>query len=168
MAAIWVYLETAGQALSKGSLEALGEARRQADASGGSVTGLLFGGPGSATLAAAAGMQGADRVILAEDPACAAFNLELQLQLALRALAGSEAELLLMTVSTHTRELAARLAAQLGVGLAADCVELLRAGDGLAFKRPIYAGKAFETLRVAGKPAIATLRPNNFAALPPP
>lgn len=167
MAAIWVYLETKGQALSKGSLEALGEARRQADASGGNVTALLFGGPGSAALAASAGAQGADRVISVEDPACADFNLELQLQLAKRALAGGEAELLLMSVSTHTRELAARLAAQLGVGLAADCVEILSEGGELRFRRPIYAGKAFETLALAGKPAIATLRPNNFAALAP-
>ena len=43
MRAIWVYLETKGQALSKGSLEALAEARRQADATGGTVTALLFG-----------------------------------------------------------------------------------------------------------------------------
>ncbi|MBM4119019.1 electron transfer flavoprotein subunit alpha/FixB family protein, partial [bacterium] len=153
MAAIWVYLETKGQVLSKGSLEALGEARRQADASGGSVTALLFGGPGSAALAASAGAQGADRVISVEDPACADFNLELQLALAKRALAGGEADLLLMSVSTHTRELAARLAAQLGVGLAADCVEILGEGGELRFRRPIYAGKAIETLALAGRPA---------------
>ena len=166
MAAIWVYLETKGQALSKGSLEALGEARRQAAATGGSVAALLIGA-GVAPLAAAAGAQGADRVILAEDAAYADFNLEMHTQLAGRALAGGEAELLLMTVSTHTRELAARLAAQLGTGLAADCVELIREGDELLFKRPIYAGKAFETVALSGKPAIATLRPNNFAALAP-
>ncbi len=166
MAVIWVYLETKGQALSKGSLEALGEARRQADATGGSVTAMLIGA-GVAPLAATAGAQGADRVILAEDAAYADFNLEMHTQLAGRALAGGEAELLLMTVSTHTRELAARLAAQLGTGLAADCVELIREGDTLLFKRPIYAGKAFETIALSGKPAIATLRPNNFAAMAP-
>jgi electron transfer flavoprotein alpha subunit len=120
-----------------------------------------------APLAVAAGAQGADRVVVAEDTAYADFNLEAHTQLAIRALAGGEAELLLMTVSTHTRELAARLAANFGAGLAADCVELTRAGGELLFKRPIYAGKVFETIALSGKPAIATLRPNNFAAIAP-
>jgi DME family drug/metabolite transporter len=96
MAAIWVYLETKGQALSKGSLEALGEARRQADATGGSVTALLIGA-GVAALAKSAGAQGADRVVLAEDAAYAAFNLEQHLELCSRALAGRYHPLLPMT-----------------------------------------------------------------------
>ena len=165
MTSIWVYLESKGGKLSKGSLEALGEARRQADAGGGTVTALLFGA-GLGDMPAEAGRRGADRVITAEDAAWADFNLELHLHLAIRALAGSDADLLLMSVGTHTRELAARLAAHLGAGLAADCVELSRDGDTLLFKRPIYAGKAFETVALEGKPAIATLRPNNFAPMP--
>jgi len=164
MATIWVYLETAGGRLSKGALEALGEARRQADAGGGSVTGLLIGS-GVQELAGWAGQHGADKVVVADDAAHANFNLEAHTRLAIRALEGGEADLLLMSVGTHTRELAARLAAHFGSGMAVDCIAVTADGGELLFKRPIYAGKAYETVALAGKPAIATLRPNNFAAL---
>ena len=168
MATIWVYLETAGGRLSKGALEALGEARRQADAGGGSVTGLLIGS-GVQELAGWAGQHGADKVLVADDAAHADFNLEAHTRLAISALendgAGGDADLLLMSVGTHTRELASRLAAHFGSGLAADCIALQADGGEFLFKRPIYGGKAYETVALTGKPAIATLRPNNFAAL---
>lgn len=165
MAAIWVYLETKNGVLSKGSLEALGEARRQADAAGGSVTALLIGA-GVAALAETAGRQGADTVVLAEDAGWEHFNLELHTRLATRALEGGDADLLFLPLSTHTRELAPRLAAHFGSGLAADCIAVSVEGGDFLFKRPIYAGKAFETVALHGKPAVATLRPNNFAAQP--
>ena len=166
MSAIWVYLELSSGKLSKPSLEALGEARRLADAGGGSVSALLIGS-GVSALAEQAGQHGADRIVLADDPAYANFNLEQHLHLTLRAVAGSEADLLLMPVSTHSRELSGRLAAHLGVGLAADCISLASADGEFVFTRPFYAGKIWEQILVAGKPAIATLRPNSFAALPP-
>jgi electron transfer flavoprotein alpha subunit len=165
MASIWVYLESKGGMLSKGSLESLGEAKRLAGAAGQGVTGLLIGG-GARSAAEQAGRFGADRVVLADDPAWTDFNPEVHLHLAIRALTGSDAALLLMPVSTHTRELSARLAAQLGVGLAVDCTRIAREGEELLFTRPIYAGRAYETVVLTGQPAIATLRANNFAALP--
>ncbi len=164
MAAIWVYLETKGDRLSKGALEALGEARRLADATGSAVTALLIGA-GVAELAGWAGQHGADKVLVAEDASFGDFNLEVHTRLAIRALEAGDADLLLMSVGTHTRELSARLAAHFASGLAADCVAIESDGGNFGFKRPIYAGKALETLSLSGKPAVATLRPNNFAAL---
>ncbi len=164
MASIWVYLEISGGEISKASLEGLGEARRQADASGGNVTGLIIAS-GAGQLAEKAGHHGADRVLVADDADYADFNLEVHAHLVAQALGGGDAELLLLPVSTHTRELAARLAAALGSGLAADCTAIEGAGADRVFTRPIYAGKAFEKITLAGSPAIATLRPNNFALI---
>jgi electron transfer flavoprotein alpha subunit len=166
MASIWVYLEISGGEISKASLEALGEARRQADAGGGEVSALLIGS-GVSALAEPASRHGADRVLVADDPDYADFNLEVHTHLVARALAGADAELLLMSVSTHSRELSARLAASLDVGLAADCTAIEGNGAERLYTRPIYAGKAFEKVSLAGSPAVATLRPNNFAALEP-
>ncbi|MCK7489648.1 MAG: hypothetical protein MZU79_04960 [Anaerotruncus sp.] len=45
------------------------------------------------------------------------------------------------------RDLAPRVAARLGVGLASDCVKVAVKDGGLVFTRPIYAGKAVLTLR---------------------
>jgi len=64
------------------------------------------------------------------------------------------------------RDVAARVAARLRTGLLTDVVELERtAGGGLRGKRPVYSGKAFAWAQVPdARPAMATLRPNVFAA----
>ncbi|MBN2171981.1 MAG: electron transfer flavoprotein subunit alpha/FixB family protein [Candidatus Krumholzibacteriota bacterium] len=162
MAAIWVYLETSPKGLTKASLEALGEARRLAGE--GRVTAVLIGS-GVGALAETAGYHGADAVLTADDAACADFNLDVHVHLMRRALDGTGADLLLMPVSIHTRELSARLAAALDAGLAPDCVGSEAVEGTVRWKRPIYAGKAFETVVPAGNPGIVTLRPNNFEAM---
>jgi electron transfer flavoprotein alpha subunit len=60
------------------------------------------------------------------------------------------------------RELMARLAARLGVGLAADAVGLAMEGDTLVATRPVYAGKLLSKVTWARTPWMATLRPNVF------
>lgn len=64
--------------------------------------------------------------------------------------------------SIQGRDLSARTAARLGVGLAADCTAFLIGPDSSAFTRPIYAGKALATVELTGEPLIASIRPNTF------
>jgi electron transfer flavoprotein alpha subunit len=65
------------------------------------------------------------------------------------------------------KDLAPRLAAKLDAAMASDCTKVAVEGGSLEFTRPIFAGKAFATLRLKSAPAIATLRPNVFAAAAP-
>jgi len=65
-------------------------------------------------------------------------------------------------VTSRQRELLARVAARLGVGLAADCVGLKMEGDRLIATRPVYAGKLLSKMAWAKSPWVATLRPNVF------
>ena len=65
-------------------------------------------------------------------------------------------------VTSKMRELVARLAARLGVGLAADAVGMAMDGDQLVATRPVYAGKLLAKMTWAKTPWIATLRPNVF------
>jgi electron transfer flavoprotein alpha subunit len=62
------------------------------------------------------------------------------------------------------RDLAPRLAARLGVGVASDVDRLSWEGGKLQARRPVYSGKAFATVQMEAEPAIATLRPNAFPA----
>src|SRR2546426_6951631 len=64
--------------------------------------------------------------------------------------------------ASRQREFVARLAARLGVGLAADCVAFAMDGDKLVATRPVYAGKLLAKVTWAKAPWIATLRPNVF------
>jgi electron transfer flavoprotein alpha subunit len=60
------------------------------------------------------------------------------------------------------KDLAPRVAARLGVGLASDCVKVVVKDGALEFTRPIYAGKAFLSFTLKSRPQLATLRPNIF------
>jgi electron transfer flavoprotein alpha subunit len=65
-------------------------------------------------------------------------------------------------VTSRQREFMARLAARLGVGLAADSVGFAKDGDRLIATRPVYAGKLLSKVTWAKSPWVATLRPNVF------
>ncbi len=162
MANIWVYLEMGPSGLSKPSLEVLGEAKRQSG--GGEVTAVLIG-KGLDEAAALAGRCGASKVLTADGEAHEQFNLEAQVHLLNQALGSGGADYLFMPVSTHGRELSARLAMALDSGLAVDVTAIEDKDGTLHFTRPIFAGKALETVTLEGSPAIATLRPNLFPAM---
>ena len=71
---------------------------------------------------------------------------------------------ILISATIHGKELAASLSATLNAGLASDCIGLESAENGsLTAKRPIFAGKAYSSLKLEpGKPRICTLRTNVF------
>src|SRR5262249_9150238 len=59
------------------------------------------------------------------------------------------------------RDLAPRLAARFGCGLASDCVALMVENGAIQARRPVYSGKAYAIVAFNGM-AMATLRPNVF------
>ncbi|MGD8491100.1 MAG: electron transfer flavoprotein subunit alpha/FixB family protein, partial [Anaerolineae bacterium] len=78
-----------------------------------------------------------------------------------------EPAIVLIGATAMGKDLAPRLAARLGVGLASECIAFELDGDRLVATRPIFAGKALAKVRLAGDPQIATLRPNVLAAPEP-
>ena len=62
------------------------------------------------------------------------------------------------------RDLAPRVAAKLGVGVAADITDLAMDAGAIVVTRPVYAGKALLKVKVAAQPAVLSLRPNVFTA----
>ena len=69
---------------------------------------------------------------------------------------------LVFAATATGKDLAPRVAAKLGVGVAADVTDLAVEGDAIVATRPVYAGKAMQKLRVLGKPAVVSVRPNVF------
>lgn len=66
------------------------------------------------------------------------------------------------TATATGRDLAPRVAARLGVGVASDLTDLTAEGDAIIATRPVYAGKALQKVRVTARPAVLSLRPNIF------
>jgi electron transfer flavoprotein alpha subunit len=161
-----VFIETRDGKIKKSSFEALGEAARRA-ADLGTSAGAALVGPAGAGLDAELFARGAAKVFRLENPAFAAYSAQ-GYALALKALADEiKPVAVFLSATAMGKDLAPRLAAKLDAAMASDCTKIAVEGGTLEFTRPIFAGKAFATLRLKTAPRIATLRPNVFAAAAP-
>jgi len=109
-----------------------------------------------------AGKYGADKIVTLTNPAFAKYAPEACAQaLADRAKQGGY-RTIVFAASATGKDLAPRVAAKLGVAVAADITDLAADGGGVVVTRPVYAGKALLTVKVASQPAVLSLRPNVF------
>ncbi len=161
MALILTFAEARDGRLRRASLEVVSEARRLASALGAGVEAVLIG-PGSETLAGELAAHGADRVHVFDAPALAAYATEAYAAALARAIAETKPSVVLVPFTAMGKDLAPRVAARVGAGLASDCVALEVKDGRLAARRPMYGGKAYATVEWTGEPAMATLRPNVF------
>jgi len=162
---ILVHIEQRDGAIRPVAREALGEAKRLAATLGGPVVAVYCGAsdPGLEAL----GEAGAEQVLFAKHEAFARYD-GAGWAVAIAAAAKSvKPQLVLLGASSLGKDLAPRVAALLGAGLAGDCTALEAAGGRLVARRPVMAGKAFEKVSFPKPPAIVTLRPKVFAAAPP-
>jgi electron transfer flavoprotein alpha subunit len=143
------------------SREALGAATRLAADLGGPVVALCCAAadPGAASL----GEAGAERVLVAAHERFARYDGEGMTTAVAAAVAAVKPAAVLFPATAQGRDLAPRVAATLGVGLASDCTALAVEGGALRATRPVFAGKAIQTLAFTKTPALATLRPKMFA-----
>jgi electron transfer flavoprotein alpha subunit len=164
MADILAFAEARGGELRKVALEVVTAARQAADATGGAVHALLIGGPGIAARAERLGKAGADVVIVVEHPELERYNPEVFAATAAARLKAGGYRAAFFPASALGKDLAPRVAATLGVSLASDLVSFELSADALTGKHPTHTGKIITSVRLAGTPAIATLRPG--AVLP--
>ncbi len=108
------------------------------------------------------GAWGAKKVWLVENGALAPYRAEVWAPVIADLAAAQSPKAIFAPVTSRQRELMARLAARLGVGLAADCMALAMDGSELVATRPVYAGKLLAKMKWAKAPWLATLRPNVF------
>lgn len=155
------YAENKDGALRKGALEAVCEARRLADALGGDVAAVMLGANTSA--AAELGQYGADRVLTVENEALGNYSNDLYLAALEAAVKPLSPFAVVFSASSQGKELSPMLAAKLGAGLAADCTKIEVDGGDLVITRPIFAGKAYSTLKITSATRVLSLRPNSVS-----
>ena len=164
---ILTYIETREKKIKKASLEALSEAGRIA-AEFKTEADAVFVGTGMEGLAAELSSHGASKVYLLENASLDRYSTQDYAAV----LAGLVKKLSPMAVffsaTAMGKDLAPRLAARLGVGLASDCTQVAVRDGRLELTRPIFAGKALLTFRLMSSPQVVSLRPNVFPLTPAP
>jgi electron transfer flavoprotein alpha subunit len=108
------------------------------------------------------GKYGIKKIYFAKSEGLSGYVPEVFTEAVLKAIEQVQPQAVFFSASLQGKDLAPRVAARLGVGLATDCTELTVTDGELWAVRPVYAGKAFVTVRFKGTPNLASLRPNVF------
>lgn len=157
MATILAVTEQRDGALRKVSLEVVTAARRLADSLGAEVHAVVLGS-GAVAGTDQLGAHGADRVLLGSHADFGLYHPDGYA--ATIAAAGKGAAAILFAATATGRDLAPRVAAQLGVGLATDVTEMGAESGKVVVTRPVYAGKVLQRVRLESAPALVSVRPN--------
>jgi electron transfer flavoprotein alpha subunit len=156
VAAVWVFVEQEGDKATSLGLELLAKGRELGD-----VTAVLLGA-GSDEILAVLGEHGAKKVLqvdagdrLPSGPVAAA--------LADRARSESP-DLILLGQAYNDRDIAARLAARLGVGVLSNASDVRLTGGGVETDHEILGGAQIATASASQGPYIVLARPKSFLA----
>jgi len=144
------------------SREVVSAAAGIASETGGTVDALVIGGPGTAGIAGVLAGHGADRLLVAEHAALEGYHPDGYAQLVRDVAREHGHDVVLFPATSQGKDLAPRVAAHLDVPLAQDVTGFEAGAEGIAFVRPVYAGKAFTRITIEASPVLATLRPNVF------
>jgi electron transfer flavoprotein alpha subunit len=159
---IWVYAEQKADGLASVVAELLGEAGRLAQRN--DEIGAVLIGNEVEGMAQEAISLGADRVYVAYDNNLKIYNNETYSRIFEYLVRREEPDIVLVGATSTGGDLAPTLAARLGTGLAAHCVELEINDDGnLVQIVPSFGGKVMaEILCPAHRPQMATIKPGVF------
>jgi len=155
-------LEQRDGALRKVSHEVVTGARRLADAFGNSTVDALVMAAGAARGADAVGGFGADKVITLTNAAFRSYAPEGYARAIVDRVKAGGYDAVVFAASATGKDLAPRVAARLGRPLAQEVTDVAVEGGAVVVIRPVYAGKALLKIKIAGSPAVLSLRPNVF------
>src|SRR5689334_11197580 len=150
--------------LRKVAFEAVTAARALADAAGAEAHAVLAGAPGIAAKAEALGKYGADAVVVVEHAAFADYNPEALAALVAERVKAVGYRAVTFVASAQGKDLAPRVAAKLGVPLAADLTTVQLTGDTIVGTHPVNTGKVIATVTLTANPAVVSLRPGAATA----
>ncbi len=142
------------------TLEMLGAANR---ISGGGEVAVLLAGHQVEGLAEGLGQSGADKIFVIDAPELERYTPSAFRKAFMEAYRTFEPSIVLFAQSAVGKDLAPVVAMRLGAGQVSDIVAAEFIDGELIFTRPIYAGKAYQNVKVSDGITIATVRPNNLA-----
>src|SRR5512139_3948355 len=139
---VMVIAEQRDGEIRKVSYEIVSEGKRLADKLGQKVIAVLLGQNIKAK-AASLGQYGADKIIVADDAKLENYTPDAYASVIAQVVKANDPAILLLGASVQGKDVAARVSAKLGVGMAQDCTAFSIEGGRLNAIRPIYAGKVY-------------------------
>lgn len=164
MADVLAFAEQRDGQIGGSAREAVSAAARLAGSLGGSAHALVLGAPGIAGQAGGLGKYGAAKVLVGEHEAVGEYNPEAYAGVVAARIKDGGYGAVIFPATTLGKDLAPRVAATLGVPLAADATGLEAEGGKVSIVRPVYSGKAFAHIEVDASPVLVSIRPNVFQA----
>jgi len=164
---VWVFAELLDGRLRPVCFEMLGkgiELARKLKVSLGAMIAGSKAADYSKTLAA----HGADRIYIAEDKQLDRYTTAAYTSLVTDAIRSHRPSVVLLPSTANGRDLAPRVAARLGVGLTADCVDLdINERGELAQYKPAFGGNIVALIYSNTLPQIATVKPGMLRSAAP-
>jgi electron transfer flavoprotein alpha subunit len=156
---ILVFLEHHGDELLKGALGVLGKAASLGD----DVAGVVLGSR-VRDAAVSAGLFGAGKVFVADDPALEAPLPQPRVDVLAALVRDQDVETVLFANSVLAADVAAGLAARVDAGLNWDLVDLVEQDGQLVGKRPALEDSVYVDVGWTSEPRLALFRPGTFDA----
>ena len=164
---VWVFAEVLGQEVRPVTFEMLGRSVELADQLGTNVEAVLLGS-GVSNHAGELAAHGADVVRTADDARLAGYDTRTYAHVLARAIEEHQPYAVLFGSTIIGRDLAARLAARLGLGLTGDCVGLEIDDEGrLVQLKPAFGGNIVAPILSKTVPYMSTLRPGMLTPVQP-
>ncbi len=163
---VWVVAEAGPWGWRPVTAELLAKADVLAAALGAPLEAVVIG----ATAAEAADLAhaGADRVLVADDPALAPYTTEAHAAVLATAIRARRPRLVLLASTVRGRDLAPRVAARLGLGLTGDAIDLDVDAEGrIRQLKPAFGGTIVAPILSRTTPVMATVRPGVLPAARP-
>ena len=156
---VWTIAEQRDGEIRKITYEIVSEGRRLADILGQELTVILLGS-NVKEKAAELGQYGADKVLVADDSRLEPYTTDAYVSVISELVKANDPQILILGASVEGKDLAARLAASLNVGMAQDCTVFAIEDGNLVATRPVYAGKAYAKVTFENSlPQMAAARP---------
>ncbi len=158
---VWVFAEQSDKSVAKVSLELLGKGRELADKLGVDLTAFLLG-EGLEPLAEELIYYGADRVLVADNPALKDYRSEIYTDIIAKQALEEKPEVIIVGASPIGRDLTPRLSFRVNAGCTADCtmLDIDEENRLLVSTRPAFGGNVMATIICPEhRPQMSTVRP---------
>ena len=162
MAGIWIIAERKANAVTEGTLEAIGAGRVVSGKLKMELATVILGN-GQDSLPANCSDAGADNIYLLDNPLLSQYTSDAYLAALQHLIKLHSPALILIPSTCNGRDLASKLAGRLKTAYISDVSQIEFADNEIIFHRPVYGGRLLSQVACQGeKPWIITLRPRAF------